>query len=190
MNQLAVVEQGETFQQQLHKAHLERRKRLRIVPVQKPIKIPPLIPQKAWEEMRRQEVERAHAGEVAISNCSCQICVNLRLETYRKADVVTIQSILNETAKKYAVDVMDITSPRRNYKILQPRFEVYWRAYKETPRSLPEIGKVCGGKDHTSILHGRNRYDEWQLVKAGKVQRRDGDRFVDFSQIIPLEAVE
>lgn len=54
----------------------------------------------------------------------------------------------------YGVDVIDITSNRRTAEVVKPRQVAMYLAKTLTTRSLSEIGRFFGRRDHTTILHG------------------------------------
>lgn len=61
----------------------------------------------------------------------------------------------------------ELLSERRNHEVVLARqFLMYWTA-RLTKLSLPLIGKRMGGRDHTTILHGKNTYP----VKRAKMNR-------------------
>lgn len=88
---------------------------------------------------------------------------------YGPADlpVQPMQAIKMEVAAKHGFTVCEMESARRNRKLVNARHEAMWRMHKETSASLPMIGKVLGGKDHTTILHGIRRYQA--RIDAGEV---------------------
>ena len=51
----------------------------------------------------------------------------------------------------------EIKSKRRSAALVEARFCCYFLLYKHTTMSLPEIGNFLGGKDHTSVLNGRDK---------------------------------
>ncbi|GAB5387911.1 MAG: chromosomal replication initiator protein DnaA [Alphaproteobacteria bacterium] len=67
---------------------------------------------------------------------------------------VTIDEILQKVASHYALKVSDLKGPRRSRDIARPRQIAMFLAKKLTERSLPEIGRQIGGRDHTTIMHG------------------------------------
>lgn len=71
--------------------------------------------------------------------------------------------IIEMTAKKYRVSVAEIKGHRRDKFIVKARHECFYRLSKELGYSLPQIGKMLGGKDHTSVLSGIRRH-EMRLV--------------------------
>lgn len=70
-----------------------------------------------------------------------------------------IAAILKETAAHYGVTVADIVSARRTAHVMKPRQMAMYIARITTLRSLPEIGRRIGGRDHTTILHGVRRIE-------------------------------
>lgn len=66
--------------------------------------------------------------------------------------------ILYEVAEKHNVSVEDIISPKRNPHIVRARYESFYRMRNETNLSLPAIGRRCGGRDHTTVMHGIKKY--------------------------------
>lgn len=72
----------------------------------------------------------------------------------------TLQWILHETAAKHGMTVPEIISARRDPELVNARHEYMWRAKRETSKSLPQIGRACGGRDHSTVLHGLRKYQE------------------------------
>lgn len=70
-----------------------------------------------------------------------------------QAKLVTIENIQKTTAEYYKVKVLDLTSKRRNRSVARPRQMAMALAKELTSHSLPEIGDVFGGRDHTTVLH-------------------------------------
>ncbi|KPK41384.1 MAG: chromosomal replication initiation protein [Omnitrophica WOR_2 bacterium SM23_29] len=71
-----------------------------------------------------------------------------------KEERITADSILEVVAKYFNVRVSDIKGRRRTKQIILPRQIAMYLVRKLTDHSLPEIGELCGGRDHTTILHG------------------------------------
>lgn len=53
-----------------------------------------------------------------------------------------------------------VFSKRRNPRVVLARQAIMYWAYRLTIRSLPEIGRMLGGRDHTTVLHGKQAYLE------------------------------
>ncbi|MDB5452601.1 MAG: chromosomal replication initiator protein DnaA [Caulobacteraceae bacterium] len=80
---------------------------------------------------------------------------------------VTIDEIQKATAEHFALKQADLISERRNRAIARPRQAAMWLAKQLTTRSLPDIGRRFGGRDHTTVLHAVRRIEE---LKAGDPQ--------------------
>lgn len=65
-----------------------------------------------------------------------------------------IELIQRAVAYHYQVRREDILSARRTANVMRPRQIAMYLAKRLTPKSLPEIGRRFGGRDHTTILHG------------------------------------
>ena len=66
---------------------------------------------------------------------------------------VTIEEIQKAVVEHYSIRMADMTSARRSRAIARPRQMAMYLAKQLTPRSLPEIGKRFGGRDHTTVMH-------------------------------------
>lgn len=60
----------------------------------------------------------------------------------------------------YGVRKVDFVSPRRAVTCVEARQVFYWLARYYTSFSYPQIGQFCGGRDHSTIIHGVNKIDE------------------------------
>jgi chromosomal replication initiator protein len=56
-------------------------------------------------------------------------------------------------ARQYNVSRADLLSSRRTANVVRPRQVAMYLAKLLTLRSLPEIGRRFGGRDHTTVLH-------------------------------------
>ncbi|MGE0627101.1 MAG: chromosomal replication initiator protein DnaA [Hyphomicrobiaceae bacterium] len=66
---------------------------------------------------------------------------------------IKIEEILRVVARHYCVSRNDILSERRHRSVVWPRQIGMYLAKQLTSRSLPEIGRRFGGRDHTTVLH-------------------------------------
>ena len=66
---------------------------------------------------------------------------------------VTIEEIQKAVVEHYSIRMADMTSARRSRAVARPRQVAMYLAKQMTPRSLPEIGKKFGGRDHTTVMH-------------------------------------
>ncbi|MGE4352127.1 MAG: chromosomal replication initiator protein DnaA [Bdellovibrionales bacterium] len=73
---------------------------------------------------------------------------------------ITIDEIQKKVAEHYNIRVADMHSARRARAVARPRQVAMYLAKQLTPRSLPEIGRKFGGRDHTTVLHAVRKIDE------------------------------
>jgi chromosomal replication initiator protein len=66
---------------------------------------------------------------------------------------VKIEDIQRIVARQYNVSRADLLSSRRTANVVLPRQVAMYLAKTLTLRSLPEIGRRFGGRDHTTVLH-------------------------------------
>ncbi|WP_386692316.1 MULTISPECIES: chromosomal replication initiator protein DnaA [unclassified Lonepinella] len=67
--------------------------------------------------------------------------------------LVTIENIQKVVAEYYRIKVSDLKSKNRSRSVARPRQLAMSLAKELTNRSLPEIGKAFGDRDHTTVLH-------------------------------------
>lgn len=77
-----------------------------------------------------------------------------------------IADIIAATAEHFGVLRADILSARRTANLARPRQVVYYLAKKLTLKSLPEIGRHVGKRDHTSALHGIRKIERLRQTDA------------------------
>ena len=80
---------------------------------------------------------------------------------------VRIEDIQRIVARHYNVSKADLLSSRRTRTIVRPRQIAMYLAKMLTPRSLPEIGRRFGGRDHTTVLHAVRKIEE--LIAGDKI---------------------
>lgn len=73
---------------------------------------------------------------------------------------IKIDDILKVVGRHFNVARTDILSPRRARSVVIPRQVGMYLAKKMTARSLPEIGRRFGGRDHSTVLHAVRKIDE------------------------------
>ncbi|MDZ4136432.1 MAG: chromosomal replication initiator protein DnaA [Paracoccaceae bacterium] len=73
---------------------------------------------------------------------------------------VTIEEIQRKVAEHYNIRLSDMIGPKRVRTIARPRQIAMYLSKHLTPRSLPEIGRRFGGRDHTTIMHGVRKVEE------------------------------
>jgi chromosomal replication initiator protein len=73
---------------------------------------------------------------------------------------VTIEDIQKRVAEHYNIRLADMYSARRARAVARPRQVAMYLAKHLTSRSLPEIGRKFGGRDHTTVMHAVKKIDE------------------------------
>ncbi len=77
---------------------------------------------------------------------------------------VTIEEIQKRVAEHFRIRISDMHSARRSRAVARPRQVAMYLAKQLTPRSLPEIGRKFGGRDHTTVMHAVRKIEE---LRAG-----------------------
>ena len=73
---------------------------------------------------------------------------------------VSIEDIQKRVAEHFNIRVSDMHSARRARSIARPRQVAMYLAKQLTTRSLPEIGRKFGGRDHTTVMHAVRKVEE------------------------------
>jgi len=77
---------------------------------------------------------------------------------------VTIEEIQKRVAEHFNIRVTDMHSARRARAVARPRQVAMYLAKQLTSRSLPEIGRKFGGRDHTTVMHAVRKVEELKSV--------------------------
>lgn len=80
---------------------------------------------------------------------------------------LTVEEIQRKIAEYYNVRLADMHSPKRSRTVARPRQVAMYLAKKLTTRSLPEIGRHFGGRDHTTVIHGIKKIEELLATDTG-----------------------
>ena len=73
---------------------------------------------------------------------------------------VSIEEIQRKVAEHYNIRLADLIGPKRVRNVARPRQIAMYLSKQLTNRSLPEIGRRFGGRDHTTIMHGVKKIEE------------------------------
>ncbi len=76
---------------------------------------------------------------------------------------ITIDEIQKVCAAHYRIDASEMRSQRRARAVARPRQVAMYLAKKLTPRSLPEIGRIFGGRDHSTVIHAVKTIEAMRL---------------------------
>jgi chromosomal replication initiator protein len=78
---------------------------------------------------------------------------------------VTIEEIQRRVAEHYGIRTADMHSSRRARAVARPRQVAMYLAKQLTPRSLPEIGRKFGGRDHTTVMYAIRKIEELRTTE-------------------------
>lgn len=102
-----------------------------------------------------REAAQAPARAVAILAQPPRVALAARpIETHEPGTDWKVHELLTIVAAISGLSVGDLKSEQRSLNLVRPRHVFFWLARRFTSRSLPFIGTVCGGRDHTTVLHG------------------------------------
>lgn len=79
---------------------------------------------------------------------------------------VTVEEIQRKVSEHYNIRLSDMIGPKRVRNYARPRQMAMYLAKKMTNRSLPEIGRRFGGRDHTTVMHGVRRIEELKVLDS------------------------
>ena len=79
---------------------------------------------------------------------------------------VTIEEIQKRVAEHFNIRIADMHSARRARSVARPRQVAMYLAKQLTSRSLPEIGRKFGGRDHTTVMHAVKKVDELRDIDS------------------------
>ena len=102
-----------------------------------------------------------------------QICLEMAeaalrdLLRTREPKKVKIEDIQRVVSKHFNVTKADLLSARRTRTVVRPRQIAMYLAKSLTPRSLPEIGRRFGNRDHTTVLHAVRKIEEMATADRG-----------------------
>ena len=76
---------------------------------------------------------------------------------------ITVEEIQRRVAEHYNIRMSDMIGPKRVRNFARPRQVAMFLCKQLTSRSLPEIGRHFGGRDHTTVMHGVRRVEELRI---------------------------
>jgi chromosomal replication initiator protein len=79
---------------------------------------------------------------------------------------ITIEEIQKRVAEHFNIKLAEMSSARRSRAVARPRQVAMYLAKQLTSRSLPEIGRKFGGRDHTTVMHAVRKVEELRTADA------------------------
>ena len=85
----------------------------------------------------------------------------------KKRKKITVSDVQIEVSKYYNLQLHELCSKKRTRNISKPRQIAMYLSKQLTDSSYPEIGKLFGGKDHATVIHGVNK-----IKAASEIDRK------------------
>ncbi|MBS41525.1 MAG: chromosomal replication initiator protein DnaA [Rhodospirillales bacterium] len=135
-----------------------------------PIKVKEFLAHRITSNVRELEgaLNRvvAHAElvgrEITLETCQEVLHDILRANDRR----VTIEEIQKRVSEHFNIRVADMHSARRARAVARPRQVAMYLSKQLTSRSLPEIGRKFGGRDHTTVMHAVKKVEELRHIDS------------------------
>ena len=102
-------------------------------------------------------------SEISIESCQEILSDLLRANSRR----LTIEEIQKRVSEHFNIRIADMCSARRARVVARPRQVAMYLSKQLTARSLPEIGRKFGGRDHTTVMHAVKKVEELRGVDPG-----------------------
>ena len=99
-------------------------------------------------------------SEISLESCQEILSDLLRANSRR----LTIEEIQKRVSEHFNIRIADMCSARRARVIARPRQVAMYLSKQLTARSLPEIGRKFGGRDHTTVMHAVKKVEELRGV--------------------------
>src|SRR4051812_43005498 len=119
----------------------------------------------AYASMQNRPIDLDFVGEVLAST--------LRANQRR----ISIDEIQSKVSDHYRIRKAEMPSARRAREVARPRQVAMYLSKQLTPRSLPEIGRRFGGRDHTTVIHA--------VKQIEKVRAEDAELDADIPLLTP-----
>jgi hypothetical protein len=96
-----------------------------------------------------------------------------------------VQRLAATVAEEWGVSAAELVSARRTEILIRPRFALIWLMKQVSSMSLPQIGRLVGNRDHTTIMHALRRVEAWR--QRDEVMRDITDRMLVIARRIHAE---
>jgi chromosomal replication initiator protein len=77
---------------------------------------------------------------------------------------IYIAEIQKATAEYFEIDPIAMKSSQRSVKVARPRQVAMYLSKRLTVRSLPEIGRQFGDRDHSTVIHAVRRIEALRII--------------------------
>ena len=79
---------------------------------------------------------------------------------------ITVEEIQRKVSDHFNIRLSDMLGPKRVRTLARPRQIAMYLSKQLTSRSLPEIGRRFGGRDHTTVMHGVKKIEELMVTDS------------------------
>lgn len=84
------------------------------------------------------------------------------LSPHQQQQTLEMHELIREVAETHNISTEYLIGHTRRTGVAWARFEIMWRARLELGMSYQLIGRVLGGRDHTTVMYGVKRYEEYR----------------------------
>ena len=109
------------------------------------------------------EIHLSPLGIDAIIQCISPLNLNngiyFRITIHR--DTINVLAIVHTIAKYFNVEIDDMLGHNRSFRTFKPRIAAMYLARMHTSHSLPKLGKIFGGRNHSTILRAISRCEQF-----------------------------
>ncbi len=142
-------------------------------PVQVPAEVIDFIARKVQSNIRSLEgaLTRVLAyGHLMNTGLSVEMATSV-LQDILRHQPLTPEQVLAAVAEQYRVDIADLCGRGRSKEIVTPRQMAMYLLREETGASLPQIGDLLGGRDHTTVMYAHDKISE--EIETNDQRRRE-----------------
>jgi chromosomal replication initiator protein len=106
-------------------------------------------------------------GELVGREITLELAQDCLADILRASDrKITVEEIQRKVSDHYNIRLSDLIGPKRVRNFARPRQVAMYLSKQLTSRSLPEIGRRFGGRDHTTVMHGVRRIEELRTTDS------------------------
>ncbi|MGI1662034.1 chromosomal replication initiator protein DnaA [Palleronia sp. KMU-117] len=106
-------------------------------------------------------------GELVGREITLELAQDCLADILRASDrKITVEEIQRKVSDHFNIRLSDLIGPKRVRTFARPRQIAMYLSKQLTSRSLPEIGRRFGGRDHTTVMHGVRRIEELKTTDS------------------------
>ena len=109
---------------------------------------------------------KSHGSNTSVSSSLASVKEALKDILLLQKTSVSVETIQKYVADFYKLKIADMYSKKRPASIALPRQIAMYLSKELTQKSLPEIGELFGGRDHTTVLHAVRKITDNRIKNA------------------------